>query len=155
DLTPRNLFLCRDGRVKVLDFGIAKLRHAQTLDLTKAGQIQGTPAFLAPEQARGEDVDPRTDLYQLGATLYYMLSGSPPHRGADTIEVIRSSARGVSRPLVELVPDLPDDVGAIITRATQVDPNSRYATASEMNRAVLAALHARREDGVQATLHLI
>ncbi len=117
DLKPGNLFLCRDGSVKVLDFGIARLQPiAGESRLTRVGQQLGTPAYMAPEQALGfgREVDGRADIYALGATIFRILTGRHVHVG-DRDD-----------------PKVPPRISAIVERALQPDPDARYADAAEM-----------------------
>src|SRR5207253_5427897 len=114
DLKPENIFLIeRDGKrdfVKVLDFGIAKTLEGvsdRVGRLTKPGVAMGTPEYMAPEQAAGQPIDARADVYAVGAILYEMLSGRPPHEGAHIMEVLTRKATIAPTPLAAMPPDVP------------------------------------------------
>src|SRR5262245_27522086 len=122
DIKPENVMVRRDGIVKVLDFGLAKLTEpaspvidsqAPTLvrNITEDGIVMGTPRYMSPEQARGEKADARTDIFSLGVTLYEMLAGRPPFGGTTPSEVIASILRDTPTPLAELATDAPRDIG--------------------------------------------
>jgi dipeptidyl aminopeptidase/acylaminoacyl peptidase len=133
DLTPRNLFVCDGGVVKILDFGIAKLRHALTPGPTAGGAPMGTLEFLAPEQARGEAADARTDLYQLGGALYWLASGAGPHGSGTAAELVARAIAGTVTPLA-------DRRLAAIEGALAAAPEDRYPDATTMRAAFRAAL---------------
>jgi serine/threonine protein kinase/tetratricopeptide (TPR) repeat protein len=136
DVKPSNLMVTPDGRLKVLDFGLAR-RHvwdaqplasdAETLSRTAPGLVVGTPAYMAPEQVAGEAVDARADVYGAGAVLYELLAGRPPFTGASTAEVFRRSLTEVPRPIAELRADVPPALAAVVTRALSRDPRERPA----------------------------
>lgn len=133
DLKPTNLMITRDGWPYVMDFGLAKSLKAGS-SVSISGVILGTPAFMPPEQAAGRvrDIDPRSDVYSLGATLYYVLTRLEPHRGEDAFDVIvKVLQRDPARPR-ELNPDLPEAVESVILKAMARVPDARYATAGEM-----------------------
>ncbi len=129
DLNPQNLFVCRreDGTdlVKVLDFGIAKLEAVQSAE-TRTGTIMGTPAYLSPEQARGEKtVDHRTDVYGLGAVLYELLSGKKPHPGDSHNAILHHICTQPALPLDGGDLGLPEALTASVKRALSSDPRAR------------------------------
>lgn len=127
DLKPANLHLDRD-RVYVLDFGLA--RTHQPDEMSWPGLAIGTPGYLSPEQARGEtDLDARTDVYGLGAVLYFLLSGRAPVDGADIQEVLLRTATAAPEPL-------PGELGRIAAKCLDLDRDLRYATAAEVARAL-------------------
>jgi serine/threonine-protein kinase len=139
DVKPANLFLLRDGQLKVLDFGIARLHEPDPdTSATQTGQILGTPAFMAPEQARGEGngIDARTDVWAAGATLFTLLSGELVHEGDNGRMVLVQAATSAARPLSELAPELPAGVLEIVTKALEFAPSARFQTASEMRDAI-------------------
>lgn len=137
DIKPENLLLDADGRVKVADFGIAK--QSQSPGVTAVGGFVGTPTYAAPEQSDGV-VDQRTDIYQLGGTLYHMLAGLPPFSGRSLVELLRQH-RDDAVPLEPLA-GLPRGVVTVITRALEKDPLDRYQSPSEMVGAIDRARNA-------------
>ncbi|MEM9861291.1 MAG: serine/threonine-protein kinase [Myxococcota bacterium] len=136
DLKPPNIFIHRDKvqaeRVKVLDFGIAKVRRSQ---LTKTGQVMGTPRFMAPEQARGDDVDARADVYAAGLLLYCCLTGVPPFASAPSERVMEYVLEGLPS-LGTLRPDLPAPLVDAVDRAVALNASDRFASAAEFATAL-------------------
>jgi serine/threonine protein kinase len=136
DLKPENVFLTsRDGNadfVKVLDFGIATQDAAQMRigkkRITSPGTAIGTPEYMAPEQALGQPSDARADIYALGAILYEMLTGNPPHIGDDPIDLLRKKATEPPRPLRELNPEVAPALETTIMSCLEIDPERRPAT---------------------------
>ncbi|RYE84683.1 MAG: serine/threonine protein kinase, partial [Myxococcales bacterium] len=144
DLKPANIFLTADGQVKVLDFGIAKLPHDATGYLTGEGAELGTPEFMPPEQAGGSDheIDARTDIFAVGATLFYSLAGHPIHHARSSNEALVAAATRAVVSLSEVVPDAPDALVAIVDRALSFDAEQRWPNARAMARALVATLPA-------------
>src|SRR5215475_11618235 len=143
DIKPENVMVRRDGIVKVLDFGLAKLTEpaspvidsqAPTLvrNITEDGIVMGTPQYMSPEQARGEKADARTDIFSLGVTLYEMLAGRSPFGGTTPSEVIASILRDTPTPLAELAPDAPRELERIVGMALRKEREERYQTAREL-----------------------
>ncbi len=146
DIKPENVFLTRDGQVKVLDFGIARIREmsATRLTLTTAGAI-GTPAFMPPEQARGrwDDVGPRSDLWAVGASMFTLVTGRLVHQAETVNELMLAAMTKQAPPVASLVPGLPPAVAAVIDRALAYDPAARWPDARAMQAAVRAAYQDR------------
>lgn len=131
DIKPSNILL-ENGirRVKITDFGLA---HAVGEDSpTPSGLIAGTPAYMSPEQARGEPVDHRSDLYSLGSVLYALCTGRTPFRGRTTVEVLRAVREETPRPVREVNPDVPEWLSGLIARLHAKDPADRPASAREV-----------------------
>ncbi len=138
DIKPGNIWLePRDAEraggsfswVKILDFGLARALAGDDVNLTKTGAILGTPAYMAPEQAKGEKVDARCDLFSLGAVLYRMLTGEMPFKGSDTIAILMALATEEPRPPSELNANVPANLSALVMRLLAKDPNKRPASA--------------------------
>ena len=162
DLKPENIFvICRrDGteHAKVLDFGLAKLRERSDLgEITSGGQVIGTPYYMSPEQVRSEALDVRTDIYSLGATLYRVLTGTPPFQAATPVGVLTKHLTDDLEPPRTRAPELglPIEADAIVTRAMARDRANRYASAQEVERDLSAALRAADIEGRLPTAHTI
>ena len=141
DLKPQNVFRVeRKGAApvwKVLDFGLSKLAD-QSANLTR-GQVLGTPAYMAPEQARGAEVDGRADVYALGAIAYRAITGHPPYQGTDMMAVLLDVvSRMPPRPRA-VAPDVPEQVERVLMLALAKEPNDRFASAGDLATAVEAA----------------
>jgi TolB-like protein/Flp pilus assembly protein TadD len=145
DLKPANLMLTSDGRLKVLDFGLAKIASTgvegeSDPDLptdmkTNAGTVMGTMPYMSPEQVRGESVDERTDIFSCGVILYELATGSRPFQGRSVPELASAILRDTPRPATELRAGLPDRLLRIIDRCLKKKPEDRF-TASELRDAV-------------------
>ncbi len=145
DIKPANVLLSGDGRVKVADFGIAKA--VADADLTQPGLMVGTAKYLAPEQVRGDAVDPRTDLYSLGVVLYEMLCGRPPFvADTDAATALARLQRDPRRPR-QVRAGVPKALEEIVCRAMARDPDERYDTAADLRAALLAAGATPSPDG--------
>ncbi len=145
DLKPENLFLTRDGVVKLLDFGIGRVKELKGVpSTTLSGAAMGTPAFMAPEQARGrwDDVDGQTDLWGLGATLFTLLTGQHVHEAQTVNETLALAVTQPARPLGSLRPDLPEAACALIDKSLAYAKAQRYADARAM-QADLRVLYAQ------------
>jgi serine/threonine-protein kinase len=128
DVKPANLMLSRDGEVKVADLGIAKTFE----DSASASGIRGTPHYMSPEQAAGGEVDARTDVYSLGATLYHMLTGTLPFEGENDFEVMSAHTSATLPAVQEREPDVPDSVARVVERMMARDPGMRYKTMADV-----------------------
>ncbi|MHC4778871.1 MAG: serine/threonine-protein kinase [Planctomycetota bacterium] len=138
DLKPGNVMLRPDGPVKIVDLGLARgMTSVPSQKITEIGVLVGTPEFMAPEQARDPtSVDGRSDIYALGATLHFALTGRPPVEGRTTLEVLARLFGAERVPLAELRPDLPEEVHAFIEQAMAHDPDERFADAGEVREAL-------------------
>ena len=144
DLKPSNVLIGDHGETVVIDWGLAKVLSETEADgaessvppasgdETVAGSVLGTPAYMPPEQARGEAVGPRADVYALGAILHHVLTGEPLYRGATTDEVLAQVLAAPPRPIAEVEPRVPPDLVTIVDKAIARDPAARYASAVEL-----------------------
>ena len=130
DIKPHNVLVDGEGRVKVTDFGIARAGASQ---MTEVGSIVGTAQYLSPEQARGTNVDQRSDLYSLGVVLYELLTGSAPFGGDTPVEIAMKHLSQVPEPPSAKRPNLPHDLDLLVMRALAKDPDERYQSAEEMD----------------------
>ena len=145
DIKPENLFLTREGQLKVLDFGIARLRESMSrIQVTQTGVAVGTPAYMAPEQARGRNelVDGRTDLWGLGATMYTLLTGRLVHEASTGNEQLLAAMLRPAPSLGATMLGAPPQLVAVVDRALAFEMGDRYADAAAMRAAVHAAYHA-------------
>ena len=150
DLKPSNLMVTPEGRLKVLDFGLARQLapatelptselEADTWSRTASGLIAGTPAYMAPEQIAGDELEPTADVYAAGCVLYELLTGRPPHVGASTAELLRRSLTEIPRPVAELRPDVPPGLAEVVTRALAREPGKRFADGRALAHALREA----------------
>ena len=147
DVKPSNLFLTRDGTVKIGDFGLSRPQSGD-LKLTTTGMFMGSPIFASPEQVRGRAVDERSDVYSVGATLYALLCGRPPHE-ADAIGdlLAKIAVEPVTAPW-QLRKSLPRELGMVVLKALEKDARKRFQTTAEM-RAALEPWSRRKKSAAQ------
>ena len=129
DIKPQNIMIIRDGSIKVADFGIAALESTQE---QRSSQTVGSVHYIAPEQARGEQPDTRSDIYSLGVVMYEMLTGRMPYDGETAEQIALKHIAGIAVPPQEINPDIPDELARITLRAMNADINARYQSASEL-----------------------
>jgi predicted Ser/Thr protein kinase len=159
DLKPGNVMLTKDGRVKMLDFGLAKLAGATPAPVlqvqgpltTSSGQIVGTLSYMAPEQAEGRTVDCRADIFGLGVLFYELLVGVRPFGGESNVAVLTSLLRDTPRPIGELRADLPSQLAPIVDRCLEKNPTQRYQSAADL-RNELEALRIRTTPALRRPL---
>jgi serine/threonine-protein kinase len=134
DLKPQNILINDDGLVKIVDFGLAAAITHPDSRLTGSGALMGTPTYMAPEQIRGGEIDPRTDIYSLGVIMYEMFTGRPPYVGQDPMSVLYQHIEGKAHPPRQLNPQIPAALEALIRRAMALEPGQRYATVEELRK---------------------
>jgi eukaryotic-like serine/threonine-protein kinase len=132
DIKPGNVMVTRNGDVKVMDFGIARAMNDAQATMTQTAQVIGTAQYLSPEQARGERVDARSDLYSTGCLMYELLTGRPPFTGDSPVAIAYQHVRENPIPPSRLDPDIPPWADAIVLKAMAKAPGDRYQSAAEM-----------------------
>ncbi len=152
DLKPANVMLLSragdDNFVKVLDFGVAKsAANAEDTQLTHTGMLVGTVDYMAPEQIMGKPVDGRTDIYALGIVMYKMLSGKSPFRDTGVPALIHAHMNTMPKPLIEVMPGVPNDLDRVVLRCLAKSPDRRYESMAELARALTNAI-APEDDGL-------
>ncbi len=156
DIKPENIMIRGDGYVKTLDFGLAKLIDITDSDpnqfdqATESGTVLGTVNYMSPEQARGQEMDSRTDIFSLGVVLYEMVTGQQPFKGATIASTFDAILNKSPAPITSSNPDLSAELERIISRAMEKDRDIRYQTASDL-RAVLKRLQRNLDSGITAS----
>jgi serine/threonine-protein kinase len=138
DLKPANLMLTETGSVKVMDFGIARVLGTE--HFTQGGYMMGTPAYMAPEQVLGGDIDGRADLYAVGVVLYRLLSGQLPFSADTAIAMVQKQVNESPTPIAQFQPDLPPWCERVLSRALAKSPADRFQNADEFRAALLSAV---------------
>ena len=146
DLAPEKIMVGEDGRVKILDFGLASFRESEefadtsdipTETLTQGREDRGTLAYMAPEQIQGQSVDHRADIFSIGAILYESATGRRPFEGETPVDLITAILRDHPRPLIELNPALPPQLERIIGRCIEKEPRRRFRMALDLHNELL------------------
>ncbi|KUM79936.1 Stk1 family PASTA domain-containing Ser/Thr kinase [Streptomyces curacoi] len=140
DIKPANVMLTRNGQVKVMDFGIARAMGDSGMTMTQTAAVIGTAQYLSPEQAKGEQVDARSDLYSTGCLLYELLTVRPPFVGDSPVAVAYQHVREEAQPPSVFDPEITPEMDAIVLKALVKDPNYRYQSADEMRADIEACL---------------
>lgn len=141
DIKPGNIMISDQGVVKVMDFGIARALDDSAATMTQSQGVVGTAQYLSPEQARGETVDMRSDLYSAGCVLYEMLTGRPPFTGDSAVAIAYQHVSEVATPPSAVVPGLPPMWDSIVAKAMAKDRQNRYATAAEFKTDILTFMN--------------
>ncbi|MDP2872686.1 MAG: Stk1 family PASTA domain-containing Ser/Thr kinase [Bacillota bacterium] len=138
DIKPQNILMTPDGLVKVTDFGIARAQAFSQGTLSNSDSVIGSVHYVSPEQARGDDATPRSDVYALGVVMYEMLTGKVPFNGGSPVAVVLKHVEETPRPPSQLRP-MPPEVEALVLRAMSKDPHDRFVNARAMARAIIEA----------------
>ncbi|MCB2340141.1 Stk1 family PASTA domain-containing Ser/Thr kinase [Clostridium estertheticum] len=134
DIKPDNIMITKDEMVKVMDFGIAKVADARTV--TNSNKVMGTAHYFSPEQAKGNFVDCRSDIYSLGIVMYEMVTGKVPYDAESAITIAMMHIQGPITAPKDVITNIPENINQVILRAMQKEPIKRYQTANEMSEVV-------------------
>jgi eukaryotic-like serine/threonine-protein kinase len=151
DIKPANVMLTPNGGVKVMDFGIARAVADTSATMTQTAAVIGTAQYLSPEQARGETVDARSDLYSAGCVLYELLLGRPPFIGDSPVSVAYQHVREAPTPPSQLDPEITPEIDAVVLKALAKDPADRYQSATEMKADITRLLSGQQTSAQQTT----
>jgi len=155
DIKPDNVLLDKSGHVLVTDFGIAKAAQAaqaatpRTEQLTSEGMIIGTPQYMSPEQASGDNLDGRSDVYSLGIVFYQMLAGTPPFDGPSSASILAKQLTQAPAPIRRERPDVTEEMAVVLERMLEKDRTKRFQTAGDVSRALVDALPTAARDRVR------
>jgi serine/threonine-protein kinase len=158
DIKPDNIMVDRSGHVLVTDFGIAKAAQAAKekkkngASLTSEGVVVGTPQYMSPEQASGDPLDGRSDIYSLGIVLYEMLAGSPPFDGPSAANILAQQLTELPEPIRRRRPDVPEEMAVVLERMLDKKRDKRFQMASEVSRALIGVLPTAARDRVRIPL---
>jgi hypothetical protein len=148
DIKPGNIFVLRNGQVKILDFGIARITSGSDPGLTRTGFLMGTLRYMSPEQARGK-VDQRSDIFSVGAVFYELLAGRPAFDSADPLEILERIRSENPVPLTEVDPAIPPELAAIVERALRKDPGQRFPDLGQMRAQIEAVRRGTGDEGIR------
>jgi len=151
DVKPANLMVARDGTVKIVDFGIAKMIDDSDTFRTATGTIMGTPSYMSPEQCKGAPLDFRSDMYSLGCTFFELLTGRPPFEGETVYKVMASQIRAPTPAIPSIAPHVPGRLCNIIYTMMEKNPDNRYQSYDHL-LTVLEAAREGRSAGLTATV---
>ncbi|WP_067833480.1 Stk1 family PASTA domain-containing Ser/Thr kinase [Actinomadura kijaniata] len=155
DIKPANVMLTRAHEVKVMDFGIARAMHDAASTMTQTAQVIGTAQYLSPEQARGERVDTRSDIYSTGCVLYELLTGQPPFTGDSPVAIAYQHVREEPVPPSQVDPDIPQWADAIVLKAMAKDADHRYQTANEFRQDIQRVIQGQQVHSTAASTMLM
>jgi len=139
DIKPGNIMLTTDGKVKVMDFGIARALADSQATMTQTNAVVGTAQYLSPEQARGEQVDARSDLYSTGVVLFELLTGRPPFRGDSAVAVAYQHVSAIPPTPSSITPDVPEALDRVVMKALAKNRDDRYSSAAAMRADLIRA----------------
>jgi serine/threonine-protein kinase len=152
DIKPANVMITTGGEIKVMDFGIARAMADSAATMTQTAQVIGTAQYLSPEQARGERVDARSDIYSTGCLLYELLTGQPPFTGDSPVAIAYQHVREDPIPPSQIDPEIPPWADAIVLKAMAKDPAHRYQSAGEMRADIQRAMSGMPVDAQTMTM---
>src|SRR5947207_7089341 len=144
DVKPANVMITKNGAVKVMDFGIARAMHDGQAAMTQTAAVIGTAQYLSPEQARGESVDARSDVYAAGCVLYVLNTGEPPFTGDSPVAVAYQHVREDPNPPSSVNPAVAPELDAVVLKALAKGPANRYQSAAEMRSDLVRTLSGQR-----------
>jgi serine/threonine protein kinase len=144
DVKPANVMITKNGAVKVMDFGIARAIHDGQAAMTQTAAVIGTAQYLSPEQARGEQVDARSDVYAAGCVLYELITGEPPFTGDSPVAVAYQHVREDPNPPSTVNPDVAPELDAVVLKALAKGPANRYQSSAEMRSDLVRTLSGQR-----------
>jgi eukaryotic-like serine/threonine-protein kinase len=136
DLKPGNIHVAHDGRVRIMDFGLVRLTDSE---MTRTGMVMGSPAYMSPEQIRGEKADARSDVFSLGSVFYELFAGHRAFDGKNLPDILMKIMNAEPEPLAKLVPTIPGPVMGIVARCMRKDPGQRYQNGGELFAALEVA----------------
>ncbi|MEZ6185539.1 MAG: bifunctional serine/threonine-protein kinase/formylglycine-generating enzyme family protein [Planctomycetota bacterium] len=155
DIKPDNIMLTRKGQVKIADFGLARAAQSEQAELTRAGQILGTPAYMSPEQCQAQPTDQRCDIYSLGATFYAMITGKRPFTGKSVVEIMQKHVEQEPISPRDYNPEISPTLARVVLRMMAKAPDDRYQSADEVIEALDRFLREEGTDRLKEVQNLI